>query len=248
MRTPLVVGIGGVVAGVVVLGIAAATTSAAMPRVAVIDTGISPSAGLQQLDPGATCDPLCHHSDTLDLDGHGTAVASVVGKGVLVPVRIADSASHIEINAMTQAVKWVGAQGIPLATIGVTLPGQDHALDSAFSAAPNTLFIVSAGDDGIDIDQRHEPVMPCSSKAPNIICVTSEDSNGQPEDDANTGSQSVALSTDADNLPALTVNGTPTRVEGAAYAAAAITGDAVQLLAAQPDLTVAQLKQRLLDR
>ena len=198
------------------------------------------------MDDGATCDPLCHQADPFDSDGHGTKVASVVGKGILVPVRISNTDSEVEASAMTQAVKWVAAQGIPIATIGVTIIGQNRDLESALKAASGTLFVVAAGDNGIDIDKRHEPVMPCSADAPNVICVTNENSTGKPENDANTGAQSVDLAADAVDVPALNTDGTPTQVDSSSYAAAEVTSQAVQLLTAQPDLSVDQLKQKLL--
>ena len=45
-----------------------------------------------------------------------------------------------------------------------------HAMALAFSAHPNTLYVAAAGQDHGNDNDEH-PVYPCSSDAPNLICV-----------------------------------------------------------------------------
>lgn len=147
---------------------------------------------------------------------------------------------------MVQAVKWVASQGIPIANVSLSWIGSSPELDSALSEASSTLFIVAAGTNGTDLDQRKLPVMPCTSTAPNVLCVTSRNAEGKLTYRANSGNRSVDMSTDASSVPVVDLHGNRKLVSGPAYAAAKVTASAALIVTDHPDISPAELKKQIL--
>jgi subtilisin family serine protease len=60
-----------------------------------------------------------------------------------------------------------------------------------FNAHTDTLFVVAAGNEGNNNDDS--PVYPCSSDAPNVVCVGASTPNDSPSCESNVGANSVDL-------------------------------------------------------
>ena len=116
-----------------------------------------------------------------------------------------------------------------------------------FSAAaeqhPEILFIVSAGNNGRDIDLQ--PVYPAALEHSNIIVVTSADDTIRPAERTNYGRLSVDYLLPAENIPALDYSGDQTLVSGSSYAVARLTALAARILNKQPEMPTAQLRQKI---
>jgi thermitase len=168
------------------------TTGSGGVTVGVVDTGIT----TDHLDLAANVVPGYDYvqgdTDPRDYNGHGTHVAGTIGArgnnaigvtGVnwqvsLMPVRVLDangSGSNINVTAGFTYACTHGAT-IVNASLGGT--GYSTPMRDAIAACPNTLFVVAAGNDGVNDDTT--PHYPCNYGAapdnlPNVICVAATD-------------------------------------------------------------------------
>jgi hypothetical protein len=92
---------------------------------------------------------------------------------------------------------------------------------------PQMLFIVSAGNNGRDIDTL--PVFPAALDLENMLVVTSADDFVQPAERTNWGRISVDFMVPAERRSALDYSGTETRVSGSSYAVSRVVALAAKL-------------------
>ena len=114
------------------------------------------------------------------------------------------------------------------------------------AAHPGMLFVVSAGNDGRDIDRR--PVYPAALALDNMIVVTSADGFGQPAPGSNWGKQSVDVLVPGERVPVIDFHGVATIASGSSFAAPRVTALAARLAAANPEWRAAELKAALIVR
>ena len=108
---------------------------------------------------------------------------------------------------------------------------------------PEILFIVSAGNNGRDIDVN--PVYPAGLTHDNIIVVTSSNDYSQPAERTNYGRISVDYLLPAESIPAIDFDGSETLVSGSSYAVSRMTALAARLLISEPELSINQLIDRI---
>ncbi len=179
---------------------------------------------------------------------HGTPVAGLLVKEApeirLVPIRY----PRPDMSRMTEAVGIAAAAGASI----VAMPMGSRRLDdwTAFAEAaadhPDMLFVVSAGNDGRDIDAA--PVYPASLPLANMIVVTSADAFGRLAPGSNWGAHSVDLMVPAERLEVTDYRGARGSASGSSYAVPRVAALAARLKAANPDWTAADLKQAIFDR
>ena len=168
------------------------TTGSAAVKVAVVDTGISPD----HLDLGANVVPgydfVQGDGDPRDFNGHGTHVAGTIGargnngRGVvgvdwrvsLMPVRVLDGSGSGTAASVVAGLAYACSHGASIVNASLGGTGYSSAMRDAVAACPNTLFVVAAGNDGLDDDSS--PRYPCNFGAPpddleNVICVAASD-------------------------------------------------------------------------
>jgi len=114
----------------------------------------------------------------------------------------------------------------------------DHPLKS--------LFIVSAGNNGRNIDE--DPIYPATLDLDELLVVTSCDDLGRLAPGSNWGRQSVDLMVPAENLPIVDFTGAPARGAGSSFAVARVAALAARLLAANPGWRAPELKAAILTR
>ncbi len=176
---------------------------------------------------------------------HGTRTASLLIKeapGIaLVPYRY----PRPDMSRMTQLVEHAAAHSIRI--IGMPLGSNRYkdwlAFSDAAAAHPNILFIVSAGNNGRDIDDR--AVYPASLEHNNILVVTSSDDYIRPAERTNYGKISVDYLVPAESIMATDYSGAQTLVSGSSYAVSRMTALASRLLALTPDMPIEHLKTRI---
>ena len=161
---------------------------------------------------------------------HGTRVASVLLAEApyirLLPYRY----PRPDMRRMGDMVKAADANG----AVVVSMPmGSNRVSDWAtFVAAalerPHMLFVVSAGNDGRDIDA--EPVYPAALDLETLLVVTSSTASGELAPRSNWGRSSVDLLIPAEDLPATDFNGRETTGSGASFAVARTAAMAARLL------------------
>lgn len=177
---------------------------------------------------------------------HGTSVASILlreaPRARLIPYRFHPS-DHESFAAIVRHV----AAG-PARIVSMSLGGYREAdwisFREAAAAHPELLFIVSAGNDGWNIDEK--PVYPARFDLDNMIVVTSSDDFGRIPNDSNWGVRSVDVSTPGEQITTRDHQGAIKQASGSSYAVPRIAALAARFKARRPDWDAQQLKAAIL--
>lgn len=179
---------------------------------------------------------------------HGTAVASILAREApaarILPYRFglerAAGFARIVAHAKQQDAR------IVLVPLG-NGSAEDWAEFAAVAADhPDLLFVVSAGNDGRDIDAR--PVYPAAFRLPNQLTVGSCTGDGRIAPDSNWGALTVDLFAPGEGVWILDAEGRRGPGFGTSFAAPRIAALAARLLAADPRLDASGLKAAILAR
>jgi subtilisin family serine protease len=224
------------------------------------DTGVDPTVpdlagqvagGQDFVDPA---NPLPY-----DVEGHGTHVAGIIaaikdnniGVAGVAPsakirvARVLDDQGYGTMGWLAEGFNYLGDQGARIvnASLGGYGP-EPQTVTNAIAAHPNTLFIVAAGNDGIDNDL--DPSYPCAISAANVLCVGATDENDYVTYFSNFGHQSVDLFAPGQDILSTVCGGGYQEWDGTSMATPEVTGVAADVLAIAPTMTTAQLKGLLL--
>ena len=181
------------------------TTGESSVKVAVVDTGIAydhPDLGPNVV---AGYDFVDEDSDPRDENGHGTHVAGTIGArgnngigvaGVtwnvaLLPVRVLDETGSGTSAGVADGFAYAAAHGAKVVNASLGGSGESEAMKDAIDIAPQTLFVVAAGNDSKDNDSV--PTYPCNYDAANLICVDATDETDSLAEFSNYGASSVDL-------------------------------------------------------
>ncbi len=179
---------------------------------------------------------------------HGTRVASVLlregGAIRLIPYRY-PRPDPSRWRALIEDAAAKGAR-IVVMPMGSNRAEPWAAFVDAVKAHPEILFIVSAGNDGRDLDRR--PVYPAAFNLDNMIAVGSADPLGMPAPGSNWGSRTVDLLVPGERVPVIDFAGRRTRASGSSFAVPRLGALAARLLARNPDWDAARLKAALFSR
>lgn len=179
---------------------------------------------------------------------HGTKIASVIvdeAPGVrLLPYRY-PRPDMSRMEAMVRAADENGAVIVAM-PMGSNNKEDWTAFLKAVSERPDMLFIISAGNDGRDIDAQ--PVYPAMFGLENFLVVTSSSDFGRLAPGSNWGKKSVDIMVPAENVPVTTFYGEESRASGASLAVARVAALAARLLKANPTWRGPQLKAAILAR
>ena len=120
------------------------------------------------------------------------------------------------------------------------------AFEAAAGARAHLLFIVSAGNNGRDIDVT--PVYPAALPLDNLLVVTSADGEGRLAAGSNWGVRHVDLMVPGEDQPVIGFFGAPTVSSGSSYAVPRVAAMAARLLEAHPDWRASELKRAIVAR
>jgi len=179
---------------------------------------------------------------------HGTRTASVLLREApgarLVPYRY----PRPELARMAELVEHAAANGVVI--ISLSLGSRDAAEWTAFSEAvaahPEMLFVVSAGNDGRDLDAH--PVYPAALPHRNLVTVTSSDLGGGLAAGSNWGADTVDLLVPGEAIPAISFTGRPVVGSGSSFAAPRVAALAARLLEAHPAWRAPELQRAIFAR
>ena len=178
---------------------------------------------------------------------HGTAVASILAReapdAALVPFRY----PRPDMSRMGELVARAVQAGVRILAmpLGSRKPEDWRAFERALRGR-DILAIVSAGNDGRDIDR--EPVYPAALALENIVTVTSADAFGRLASGSNWGAETVDVMLPAENLEIVDFRGASGKASGSSYAVPRLAALAARILARHPGLGAAELKARVLAR
>ena len=179
---------------------------------------------------------------------HGTPVASLLAREApdakLVPFRY----PRPDMGRMADMVAAAEAAGAVVVSMpmGSNRRGDWRAFADAATARPHMLFVISAGNNGRNIDER--PVYPAALANENFLVVTSSDGFGRLAPESNWGPESVDVMLPAEGLTVTDFQGAKGRGSGSSYAVPRIAALAARLLAANPDWRAPELKEAILAR
>jgi subtilisin family serine protease len=161
-----------------------------------------------------------NNNNPMDLDGHGTHVAGIIGaagnngKGTtgvcwtasIMAVRVLDATGSGSDATIIQGVDFAIAHGAKVINMSL---GGGGALDQAFSdaitAAQNSdvVVVVAAGNgdaNGISVNNDAVPIYPCNFTQSNLICVAALDQNYALASFSNFGATSVDVGAPGTNI------------------------------------------------
>ncbi|MDX1487392.1 MAG: S8 family serine peptidase, partial [Acidiferrobacterales bacterium] len=179
---------------------------------------------------------------------HGTKTATLLLREApmarLVPYRY----PRPNMSRMGELIRDAAAKGVLI--VNMSMGSNKHDDWEAFAAAaranPQMLFVVSAGNDGRDIDTQ--PVYPAALRLDNAIVVTSAEHTGEIARGSNWGKRSVDLLVPAERLTVTSFDGRQVPASGSSYAAARITALAARLLTKHPRWRAPELKAAIFAR
>ncbi len=233
-------------------------------RVAVIDTGVNYTLPLfrGRLVRNDAGDLLGY--DFWDMDArpfdldtarspffplhHGTAVTSIIlreaPEAVILPYRYPrpDMTRFGDLIARADAA---GAVIVNMA-MGSNAEADWQAFAQAAKARPHMLFIVSAGNDGRDLDRV--PVFPAALGLDNILTVTSADADGRLARGSNWGARHVDVMVPGEQVAVTDHRGAAGKASGSSFAVPRVTALAARLLARHPDWRGPALKAAIIKR
>jgi subtilisin family serine protease len=140
-----------------------------------------------------------------DNNGHGTHVAGILGArgnngigvaGVdwnasIVPVRVLNNLNIGTCADIAAGFAYAAAAGARVVNASIWTHARCQAEEDAIAAAPRTLFVTIAGNDGADVDAT--PTYPCAFAESNVICVAATDSSDRLAGFSGHGATSVDL-------------------------------------------------------
>ncbi|MFA6435047.1 MAG: S8 family peptidase [Elusimicrobiales bacterium] len=199
-----------------------------------------------------------NNGDPMDLRGHGTHCAGVIGaehnaigvagvmaKVKIVPIKfISDNGEGENINAV-RAIDYAIKRGVKIMSNSWGNGGESQALkDAIFAAqAAGVVFVAAAGNGAGNNDIS--PVFPASYDLSNVISVGAFSPSGAMDSSSNYGPRSVHVFAPGSEILS-TYQGRYGFLSGTSMAAPHAAGVAGLMLAKDPGLTPAQIKAKLI--
>ncbi|MGE0615967.1 MAG: S8 family serine peptidase [Bacteriovoracia bacterium] len=200
------------------------TTNCIAAPVAIVDTGVNynhADLAANMWDGGATYpnhgyDYVDNDNNPMDLDGHGTHVAGIIGavgnngvgtSGVcwqarLMAVRVLDASGSGTTADVVSGINFAVNNGAKVINLSLGQSANDPAMESAIINARNqgVIVVAAAGNEGANNDAGGSPTYPCNYHQPNLICVAALDQAFSLASFSNYGAQSVMLGAPGTNV------------------------------------------------
>jgi subtilisin family serine protease len=213
-----------------------------------------------------TCE--AEDDDTL-FDGHGTAVAGILGavgnngmgvagvnwQTTILPVKWLDQQANGSTSGLIEALRWLVAAkraGVNVRVVNdsQTFPGTSFSrpLEEEIEelGANNILFVTAAGNSGDNNDAPTVGRYPCRYDLPNEICVTATDDRDQLPSWVNYGPHTVDLAAPGVSIFSTLREDAYGYLSGGSMAAAQVAGAAGLILSVDNSLSATELKADIL--
>lgn len=147
-----------------------------------------------------------HTAGTIAARGdNGVGITGVAQQATILPVRVCGwSASEQEIrcpvSSLIAGINYAGRRGARVVNVSLGGTTPNVALRNALAQYPGTLFVTSAGNDGVNTETPGQTTYPCSydpresgSPVDNVVCVAATDQHDLLAGFSNWGAQKVDL-------------------------------------------------------
>jgi thermitase len=251
-------------------------TTGAGVTVAVVDTGADlghPDLASRLL---AGYDWVDGDANPTDANGHGTHVAGTIaaaenGTGVVgvapdanvIPLRVLDAEGSGWGTDVAAAFDWAGDRGVRVVNASLGADGITAAEQLAIQDHPETLYVVAAGNGGVDgvgDDVDTTPEYPCAYPEANVLCVGATDFKDRIAGFSNFGATGVDLFAPGTRIVSTFPRGFTSEfdsyyetgdgyemLQGTSMATPHVAGAAALVAAANPTFSAAQIKAALMD-
>jgi hypothetical protein len=237
-----------------------ATATGIGVTVAVTDTGVQASHPdlLGQIRPDGW-DFVNSDADPADDDGHGThvtgTIAALNGNAVglsgtapdakVLPLKVLDASGYGEWSDLADAWDMAGDKGIRIVNASLGGSGPIPVVNDVVFAHPNTLFVVAAGNDGVDLDTAE--YAPCEVPAGNVLCVGASDQSDARAYFSNYGSTGVDVYAPGVDIYSTWPGSSYASLQGTSMATPNVAAVAALLLSSIPDLSPAEIKAAIMN-
>jgi subtilisin family serine protease len=150
-----------------------------------------------------------HTAGTIGAEGdNGVGITGVAQDARLMPLRVCSRFAALESSrcpnsSIVAAINYAGAKGARVANISLVSTAFSQAEVNALAANPNVLFVISAGNDGVDNDAtphypcdfepQAEAMPPVPGAIDNVVCVAATDQADELAGFSDWGASSVDL-------------------------------------------------------
>lgn len=175
---------------------------------------------------------------------HGTAVADLMGRDLnvrIIPVRVASN-----VSASGEGIEFLAKHGVRIINLSMGTSKKSEWISylKAVKNHPEILFIVAAGNDGLNIDK--ELTYPASFKLENQIVVASVNSKGELSSFSNYGINHVDIAVLGEEVQAAEAGGGFWKPSGTSFSAPQLSRFAASLLINNLSLSTQELKAEIL--
>ncbi|MBA2379517.1 MAG: S8 family serine peptidase [Blastocatellia bacterium] len=204
-------------------------------------------------------------ADPMDDNGHGTHCAGVIGaegnneQGIaginwdvqIMPLKFLGRGGFGTTKNAIEAINYAvdrKKKGVNVRVISASWGSTQYskALESAIKAAGDEgiMFIAAAGNASTDNDRR--PHYPSNYDLPNVISVGALDNNDLLASFSNFGAKTVHVAAPGKQIVSTWLKGAYREASGTSMATPHVAGIAALILANEPDISVADLRKRLI--
>ncbi len=206
------------------------------------------------------------NGDPMDENGHGTHCAGIIGaegdnsegiaginwKVEIMPLKFMNASGSGTTKDAIKAINYVidrKRAGVNVRVINASWGStmKSKALEDAIRKAGDEgiLFIAASGNSSADSDRN--PHYPAGYNLPNVISVAALNRNDELASFSNYGAKSVHLAAPGAEILSTWLGGTFEEHSGTSMATPEVVGVAALVLSVDPDLSVKELRERLLD-
>jgi thermitase len=248
------------------------STGSAQAPIAVVDTGVDFSiADLAANRVAGGYDYVSNDSDpspvasTNDATSHGTHVAGIAAASMgisqtggditggapsagILAVRALDATGSGYTSTISNAFGWAADHGARIVNASLSGTGPSQTMYNVIAAHPNTLFVVAAGNAGIDEDARaaNQRDYPCAYDLANVVCVAAVDSRGNLANFSNYGAKSVDVAGPGVDIYSYVLGGHLESWDGTSMATPFVSAAAELAIARIPSVTAPQLRDAII--
>lgn len=233
-------------------------------RPADLEMYVDPQLGLMDDSEGFSA--VESERDPMDENGHGTHCAGIVGAEGDNNLGIVGVNWHVEIMPLKfmgrggfgstkdaiEAINYVIARkkdGVNVRVISASWGSQSRskALEDVIRKAgeADILFVAASGNDGANADKR--PHYPSGYKLPNVMSVAALDRRDELASFSNYGEKGVHVAAPGKEILSTWLNGEYEEHSGTSMATPFVAGVAGLVLSVEPNLSVKELRDRLMN-